>query len=212
MFTGLIHHTGKILELEEGSDGASVLIQSTFENLKIGESISVDGICLTITDVPSNHVFSCDLSEETLQCTLAADYQKGDTVNLERSLSPTDLLGGHLVHGHIDAILTVDTCEEQGNFKVIRFKFRSSDYYALYLIPKGSIAINGVSVTLNNITASDFSVTLIPQTLAVTNLNRLKPGIEVNVEFDLIAKVVAKQAEMVFNALQSSDTHEHIVH
>lgn len=209
MFTGIIDHCGKIVAVTRTGDRTTLSIQNNFTDLQLGESIAVDGVCLTVTQA-KNNIFSCDLSAETLKVTVAGHYAVGDFINLERALKLTDRIGGHFVTGHVDQTVTVESREHQGEFIVIHFNLPSS-HMNLHLIPKGSICINGVSLTLNTINPLGFSVTLIPHTLEKTGLKTLVAGTVVNVEFDLITKIIVQHAKTVFKSLQQI-TDENTVH
>jgi riboflavin synthase len=191
MFTGLITDAGKILEINSSPEGKRCLISCAYTDIQQGESIAINGICLTALDC-TLHQFYADISPETLAVTTAQFLKPGDTVNLERALRLQDRLGGHFVLGHVDQIGRVlskkflDTYTEYvlGDLLPDTKKF---------LIHKGSIAINGVSLTINRLTADTLSVMLIPETLRNTNLAALAVGDSVNLEYDYLAKITAKQ-------------------
>ncbi|QTS84159.1 riboflavin synthase [Coxiella endosymbiont of Amblyomma nuttalli] len=190
MFTGIVDHCGVIHSIEASFDRTILWVDSHFRDLQEGESIAVDGVCMTVVQV-SFGCFSCDLSTETLACTKAGHYQIGDRVNLERALLLTDRLGGHLVSGHIDQTATVETQKKQAGFVQLNFE-GIPNKSKIYLIQKGSIVVNGVSLTINNVMKSGFSVMLIPHTLGRTNLNDFKSGQWANIEFDMVAKIIIK--------------------
>ena len=188
MFTGIIDHCGVIEDREPMGTGLRFHVRCGFRDLLLGESVSVDGACLTVTSTTPTG-FWCDLSEETLRLTRAPSYQTGSRVNLERALRMGDRLGGHIVTGHVDKTARVLSREEQGGFIVFRFgPFGPEDRG--YLVPKGSLGINGVSLTLNEVAAGEVAVTLIPHTLEITNLSELKSGDRVNIEFDWMTKLI----------------------
>lgn len=194
MFAGLVDQCGEILSIKHMPLCATMWISSHFKHLQLGESITVDGTCLTIIAVKDN-VFACELSPETLRLTVAYQYIVGNRVNLERSLSVGDRLGGHFVSGHIDQTITVTKIQSQAEFTEIHFT-GVLPVNQNYLIPKGSVAINGISLTVNSMTNDHFTVMLIPHTLRLTNLADLKIGQRVNVEFDLLAKMITRQLQL----------------
>lgn len=200
MFTGIVHHCGKILSITETPNSAIFCIETLFEDLAIGESIAVNGSCLTVTKLEP-HCFFAELSPETMAVTIAGNCVVGELVNLERAMTLTDRLGGHLVSGHVDQTLTVSAIKTLDEFVEIHFSgVRYQDQG--YLIPKGSVAINGVSLTVNTISDRAFSVMLIPHTWQHTNLSHLSVAKRVNVEFDLIAKVIGRVTQEYLNQYQ----------
>jgi riboflavin synthase len=187
MFTGIVDHCGVLSVIEQQSQAMRLKIKHNFEAIVLGESIAVDGICLTVTGEEKD-VFFCDLSPETMTVTTARYFKEGQKVNLERALQPLSRIGGHFVTGHIDRIGSVKTIQKQGDF--IEMVFVSPKEY---IFPKGSIAINGVSLTVNQVDDESFAVMLIPHTLERTNLSTLQMGDEVNLEFDMMARVIVEQ-------------------
>lgn len=159
----------------------------------MGESIAVDGCCLTVVD-SSDNGFACELSPETLNLTTSARYGVGTIVNLERALRMGDAIGGHHVSGHVDEQAYLEAIELQGEFTLMRFSGFSNENLK-YITKKGSIAINGVSLTINKKTPTGLEVMLIPHTLERTNLSRLKVGEAVNVEFDWMVRVLITRLE-----------------
>ncbi len=157
--------------------------------IKLGDSIAVDGACLTVTSIQPQG-FSVDVSSETLQRTTLGKRRAGDRVNLERALRLCDRLGGHLVSGHIDGLAVLSAREKSGEF--IRLVFSAPEQLLKYIIEKGSVAIDGISLTVNTVTGRDFSVMIIPHTLEKTTLAGKGPGDQVNIENDLIGKYVEK--------------------
>jgi riboflavin synthase len=176
MFTGIIEEVGRIRRI----DGNKIFIESALE-LKKGESVAVDGVCLTVTEVKDS-VCSFELSEETLKETSLRYQHKGLRINLERSLRLGDRLGGHLVLGHVDTTGKIDEISRE-----LKVNLEES---SRYLIKKGSIAVDGISLTLSKISDRSFSVALLPYTLKNTSLGYKKVGDLVNVEFDYLVKIM----------------------
>ncbi len=181
MFTGIIEEKGKISKIVK-SKIQKINIQSSLKNKK-GDSVAVQGICLTVTEIDKKG-FSIEVMQQTKGITTLFDWQIGDYVNLERALRIGDRIGGHILLGHVDELA-----------KFIRKKtneyfFQISPKNAKYLIPKGSIGINGVSLTISSISKNIFSVSLIPYTLNNTTLGRLKIGSFVNIEYDYLTKIL----------------------
>jgi riboflavin synthase len=191
MFTGLVDHCGIIFKMEDHSTSKRIWINSSFTDLVLGESIAIDGICLTVTEIHEG-LFSCDVSEETIRVTTAGIFQVQQAVNLERALQLGARLGGHMVSGHIDQTCMLKECRDKENFIEMSFGGLNSQMQR-YIMKKGSIAINGVSLTINEVFADGFSVMLIPHTLQKTNLGNLKVHDRVNIEFDMIAKMIVEQ-------------------
>lgn len=193
MFTGIVDHCGEIVSVKRTASTLRLGIKCGFTDMALGESISVDGICLTVTDREPNQ-FSCDLSPETMAVTVASRYTVGTILNLERALRLSDRLGGHYVSGHVDTSCVV--CEKSLHSEFVRLVFGDvSPEFERYLVKKGSISINGVSLTINETSSTRFEVMLIPHTLDRTNLKSLTPGDYVNIEFDWMLKVVLHEAE-----------------
>lgn len=194
MFTGIVDHCGKIESIELRQNDARCWISTQFLGLQRGESIAIDGACLTVADIKDS-AFACELSPETWQLTTAHQYTQGKRVNVERALRVGDHVGGHFVSGHVDQTLTVAHCQAHTEFREIHFSGVLPAHQG-YLIQKGSVTINGVSLTINTIKDDHFSVMLIPHTLMRTNLNNLMLGHGVNVEFDVMAKMIARQLQL----------------
>jgi len=187
MFTGLILLDGEVGEIREGEGSARLTIRvpTTEEPLRAGESIAVDGVCLTVARVRSDG-FEADVIAETLSRTTLGSLRAGQRVNLERSLRWTDRLGGHLVQGHVDGTATVEAVEQVGDD--YRVRLEAPPGLRRFLPFKGSVALQGVSLTIAAVGPAWFEVALIPETLARTNLSALKVGDRVNVEVDLLAR------------------------
>ncbi|HVR64764.1 MAG TPA: riboflavin synthase [Polyangia bacterium] len=190
MFTGIIEATGTVATFDARPSGGVRLVVETalpVGELPLGASIAVDGVCLTVVDRGPGR-FAADLGPETLACTTLAALAAGDRVHLERPLRLGDALGGHLVAGHVDGMGTVLARRPTG--EALELELSAPPVVSATLAPKGSIAVDGVSLTVNRVEGDRFSVTLIPHTLAVTHLGAKKEGVRVNLEGDLIAKHV----------------------
>ncbi|MFO7178933.1 MAG: riboflavin synthase [Pseudomonadota bacterium] len=192
MFTGIVQARGSIRERTGSGDGHRLRIDAPFAPLSLGESIAVNGVCLTVERVVPDG-FEADVSAETLRCTTLGGLAVGAAVNLERALAAGDRLGGHLVSGHVDGIARVLTTEPVGN--ALRATLRAPGALAPYIAPKGSVALDGVSLTVNAVDGDTFGIMLIPHTLAVTTLGALVPGLELNLEVDLVARYVVRWLE-----------------
>lgn len=189
MFTGLVEETGEILKVEEGPFlRVHIAARKVLEDLKEGDSVAVDGVCLTAVRVDGEG-FWVELARETLRRT-APTWRVGHRPNLERALKVGDRLGGHFVTGHVDGVARLWEVREAPGAK--DFYFLPPKALAPYIAEKGSVALNGVSLTVAGLAGEAFWVTLIPHTLEVTNLGELKVGDGVNLEVDLIARYVAR--------------------
>ena len=193
MFTGIIEHCGVIVLLESELNKLKLGIKCAFHDLQIGESIAVDGICLTVTEI-QEAIFYCDVSTETQQVTTSNIFKLNQSVNLERAMLPTTSLGGHFVMGHIDQVGLVKLIRPQAEFIEMVFSV-ITEASQNYLLKKGSIAVNGVSLTINDVNKDEFSVMLIPHTLKSTNLSHLKENDLINLEFDMLTRVLVQQCQ-----------------
>jgi riboflavin synthase len=191
MFTGLIEDIGRITAIERR--GAAALLTLTtalpVSEIAIGESVAVNGACLTVT-AKTGTTLTFDVSPETIASTTIRALRGGTSVNLERALRLGERMGGHIVTGHIDCIGRLARSSETSGNRVLEFTLPAEN--ARYLISKGSVAINGISLTVNSVTASGFSVNIIPLTQVATTLADLKAGDEVNIETDIIGKYVER--------------------
>lgn len=188
MFTGIIHHTATIETFERRANGARLRIRTTDpEPFARGESLAVNGVCLTVLP-ESDGALAADLSDETLSLTTLASLGTGSRVNVERAMALGDRMGGHLVQGHVDTTGTLLSIATEGDFAVYRWNFPTQ--FAELVVPKGSIAVDGVSLTVVDPEDGTFGAALIPETLRRTNLGAARAGDAVNLEFDMIAKYV----------------------
>ena len=187
MFSGIIADIGFITRAENRDGGLRLSVATEtlgMDDVKIGDSIAVNGICLTVIEI-DGLTFTVDVSRETLDCTIGLERQGGH-VNLEKALRLCDRLGGHLVSGHVDGVGEVIAFNDIG--ESWRLVVRAPHNLAKYIATKGSITINGVSLTVNHVAGSEFDLNLIPHTLDATTLNELSAGDKVNLEIDLIAR------------------------
>ncbi len=190
MFTGLIADLGSVAAVEQDDDGATLEIASGLaRDLREGDSIAVNGVCLTATDV-SDEGFRAQAMAETLRRSSLARLHAGARVNLELALRAEDRLGGHIVQGHVDGLATVSAVRDEGFSRVLSFEVEPP--LARYLVEKGSVAVDGVSLTVSALEERSFSVSLIPETLQRTNLGQVSEGAIVNIEVDILAKHVER--------------------
>ena len=194
---------GKIVAIDKEPEQTHMCFSTSLDTSQwaLGDSVAVDGCCLTITVLPEDGQFSATLSQETLNLTRHSDVKVGERVNLEPALCVGDPLGGHIVTGHIDGIATVEEIAEVGEHRMLRFAVPVS--LAKYVVRKGSVAINGTSLTVNKVENCSFTVNLIPHTLAHTNLGELSTGSSVNFESDMLGRYVER-----IMSFQNSDQQE----
>ncbi|MCC5807947.1 MAG: riboflavin synthase [Opitutales bacterium] len=193
MFTGIVEECGRVESFVRSGDGRrlTVCCAAAAEGVATGDSVAVDGCCLTVVEHGDGRL-GFDLLEESVRRTRFGVFSGGEGVNLERSVALGGKMGGHIVTGHVDAVGMVESIERVG--VDIRMAFRHAPEFSRYVVEKGSIAINGVSLTVGGCGAGSFFVWLIPHTLAVTNLGGLGQGGAVNLEFDIVAKHLEKLA------------------
>lgn len=199
MFSGIVDHVGQIKSITESGSGVRLEISTHFSALTLGESISVDGACLTVVEA-HHESFVVELSPETLRLCTASTYLPGTAVNLERALCVGDRLGGHFVTGHIDQTVRLSSCQVFEDF--VKMIFEGVLPSAMgYLHSKGCVALNGVSLTVNEVHANGFAVMLIPHTLERTTLSQVKLGERVNVEWDWMSKMVVEEVRRILPQL-----------
>src|ERR1041385_2759733 len=191
MFTGIIEELGRVRSIEQRGEDARIVIEAhtVTEGSHNGDSISVNGGCLTALEVSADS-FRADVSKETLFRSTLGSLKEGSPVNLERAVTPATRLGGHIVQGHVDARGKFLGSEDHGESWTFRFAYPTE--VARYLVFKGSVTVEGISLTIANLTDDYFEIAVIPKTFEVTNFSHLKPGDEVNLEADVIAKYVER--------------------
>lgn len=209
MFTGIIEEIGKVVSFKKSAHGADLKIsaQTVLEDVKLGESIAVNGVCETVVAF-DNTTFEVNVSDETLRVSNLSDLKQGDFVNLERALKLSDRLSGHIVSGHVDLTTKFIKKEKLGEF--YNMEFAVTPDFRKYIVKKGSITINGISLTIADIKSESFVVAVIPHTFENTNLKELKNNDIVNIETDILAKyienfVVGKEKkEITMNFLEEN--------
>lgn len=191
MFTGIIEEVGTLQAKQPRGDVITIKINCTkiLENVKIGDSIASNGVCLTVTQFDGKS-FNADLTPESLKRSTFAKLTTGNTVNLERALLANSRLDGHMVAGHVDTITTLQSIKKFEHSYELSFALNRA--HQKFVIEKGSIAINGISLTVANVTATSFSISVIPHSYSITNLKALKEGDSVNIEFDQLGKYLLK--------------------
>lgn len=191
MFTGLVEELGKIKSIAKGTKSARLTIegQVVLQDVKLGDSIAVNGTCLTVVEY-TQRSFTADVMPETVRSTVLAELKPGDVVNLERTLRLGDRLGGHIVSGHVDGVGVIRSKERSDNAIVVTIE--APPQVMRYIIAKGSIAIDGTSLTIVDYGADWFSVSLIPHTASLTTVGLKESGSKVNLEADVLGKYVAK--------------------
>ena len=190
MFTGIISKTAKVKNVKHESGGLSLEILNSLGKVKLGESISINGVCSTVKKTGKNIFF--EYMPESLKLSNVGFLKKGDTVNIERSMVFSDSLDGHIVLGHIDGKGKILNIKKEGNSQVFEIKI-SSKSFMKFLVYKGSVAVEGISLTVAKVLKSSFLVKIIPFTLANTNLKQKKKGEFINLEFDILAKYANKK-------------------
>ncbi len=204
MFTGIIIELGKVYDIKKLPSGARLKIVSNevIKDASLGDSIAVNGACLTVSEINKEKgLITFDVSYETLQKTTLGELKKGDLVNLEPALTLNTKLGGHLVSGHVEGIGKIKSIEQRGDYWYIEIE--SPDEILKYCIKKGSIAIDGISLTIVDLYPSSFTVVIIPHTAKMTTIGRKKIGDKVNLESDIIAKYVEKFVNQISETKES---------
>lgn len=192
MFTGIIQAIGTISIIEPSGEDVRLRVhtgQLDLEDVQLGDSIAVNGVCLTAVELPGDG-FWADVSGETLRRTMIGKLNKGSHVNLEKALTPTTRLGGHLVSGHVDGIGEVVSRTSDGRSE--QFVIRAPDNLARYIAEKGSICVDGISLTVNEVDGADFKLNIVPHTLQETTMNGFNAGSKVNLEVDIIARYLER--------------------
>ncbi|GLX84363.1 riboflavin synthase subunit alpha [Thalassotalea loyana] len=192
MFTGIIEAIGTIKAINVSSMGARITIDVgslSMDDVKLGDSIATNGICLTVVEYGADH-FSADVSNETLKRTGFANYTVGQRVNLEKAMLPTTRFGGHIVSGHVDAVAQISQITDNGNAK--DYWISMSEEIAPYIAEKGSITIDGVSLTVNSLTEDQFRLTIVPHTSEQTIMPSYVAGTSVNIEVDVMARYIER--------------------
>ena len=193
MFTGIIQGQAIIANKFKDSNTFSIKTDLDLSDCKIGSSISCNGICLTVTSINyenSSYFFIVNISEETIKRTTVQYWGKNSKINLERSLKLGDEISGHFVYGHVDTVLKISKIEQLSSSWNFYFSFSSLSNYNKFIVEKGSIAINGISLTIANVEEDVFDISIIPHTYNKTNFSNLKVGDSVNIEFDSLARYI----------------------
>lgn len=192
MFTGIVEATGALASMTPRGGDMRLHIkteQLDFSDVALGDSIAVNGVCLTATELPGDG-FCADVSNETLEHTTLGDLKPGQPVNLEKALTPSSRLGGHLVSGHVDGVGEV--IEVKPESRSWRIEIQAPDELARYLARKGSVTVDGISLTVNAVSGARFSLNIVPHTREVTNMSDWQPGTRVNLEVDIIARYLER--------------------
>jgi len=192
MFTGIISALGNVADVQSSGGDFRFQISSDvldFSDVKIGDSIAVSGVCLTVSALESKAFFA-DVSNETLQCTAMSDLQEGSLVNLEKAMLPSTRFGGHIVSGHVDGLAKLLSKQSDGRSE--RLVYEASAELSRYIARKGSVCLDGVSLTVNDVSENTFDVNIIPHTAASTTIHTYKPGQKVNLEVDLISRYLER--------------------
>jgi len=191
MFTGIIDHTGSIVSTEKRGD-TRIVIACDFKDMAIGESIAVNGVCLTVVE-KTKEGFAADVSAETLSRTAQGRWEKGKKINLERALKLGDALGGHMVTGHVDGVAKISEIKPSGDSQI--WCLEAPKELAKFIAAKGSVTLDGVSLTVNKVEGRRFFVNIIPHTAAQTTFSARKAGDDLNLEIDILARYVERLAQ-----------------
>ena len=215
MFTGIIQSIGEVAAIEPKGDDARVRILTNeldLADVQLGDSIAVNGVCLTAVELPGDG-FWADVSGETLSCTTFKSLAVGTKANLEKALTPTTRLGGHLVSGHVDGIGKI--VERYDDGRSVRFHIQAPDEMAKYIAEKGSVCVDGISLTVNAVKGAVFELNIVPHTLQETTMGQFKVGTEVNLEVDIIARYLErlilgdKAADVKSSGISMASLQEH---
>lgn len=198
MFTGIVTDIGEIVDVERRGDTAfTIACNYAPASIAVGASIACAGVCLTVIELLSSKRYACaftaEASAETLSKTTLGAWRMGAKINLERSMKVGDELGGHIVSGHVDGVATIESIVPEGDSR--RFTFAAPDHLARFIAAKGSVALDGTSLTVNEVEGNRFGVNLISHTLAVTTWGEAEAGDRVNIEIDMLARYVARLQE-----------------
>ena len=192
MFTGIIQAIGEVAALQPRGGDLRLRVRTgklELGNVAIGDSIATSGVCLTVVELPGDG-FRADVSAETLACTGIGNLQVGDRVNLEKALTLSTPLGGHLVSGHVDGLAEVVSRKDEG--RSVRFRMRAPDKLARYIAAKGSVCVDGISLTVNNVEGAEFELNIVPHTLVETTMDEFRPGRTFNLEVDIISRYLER--------------------
>ncbi|WP_434359163.1 riboflavin synthase [Parasalinivibrio latis] len=192
MFTGIVEAVGRIKAITPKGEDVSVTVQSgklSLDDVKLGDSIATNGVCLTVVKLNKDG-YVADLSVETLNRTAFAHYKAGEPVNLEKAMQPTTRFGGHIVSGHVDGVGTITTRQPVG--RAVEFWVEAPKELARYIAEKGSITVDGISLTVNAVDGNRFKLTIVPHTASETTMDRFQPGRKVNLEVDVIARYLER--------------------
>ncbi len=192
MFTGIIQAVGEVADMQPAGGDMRLYIRTgklPLDDVALGDSIAANGVCLTVIELPGDGYWA-DVSVETLDFTTLGQLQKGSPVNLEKALTPQSRLGGHIVSGHVDGVGEVVSLAHDA--RSVRFLMRAPDELAKYIAHKGSICVDGTSLTVNAVSGAEFELNIIPQTMAETVFGRYQPGTRVNLEVDVIARYLER--------------------
>jgi riboflavin synthase len=192
MFTGIIQAIGEVAALEPRGEDLRLRVRTgklNLDNVAIGDSIATSGVCLTVVELPGDG-FRADVSAETLACTGIGNLKVGDRVNLEKALTLSTPLGGHLVSGHVDGVAEVVSRRDDG--RSVRFRMRAPDKLARYIAAKGSVCVDGISLTVNGVEGAEFELNIVPHTLVETTMDEFTPGRTFNLEVDIITRYLER--------------------
>ena len=194
MFTGLVEDVGRVADIRRGAANTRLAVETRLKGIKVGDSVAVNGACLTAVEIRGNTLWF-DVSRETLERTNLRFLQRGDFVNLERALTLEKPLGGHIVQGHVDTLGRIEELKPLGEHHLLKLRFE--ERFSIYTVEKGSIAVDGISLTINRVGDGWVEINVIPHTFGETNLKYRKRGDFVNLEFDIFGKYVVNYLQRV---------------